>query len=66
MGYAAGLFGVEILQGQHPGNLPIVDAPEFAIVFNTSRAAMLSKKIPLSLLMAADVVYTSMPLTEHQ
>jgi ABC-type uncharacterized transport system substrate-binding protein len=66
MGYAAGLFGVEILQGQHPGNLPIVDAPEFAIVFNTSRAAMLSKKIPLSLLMAADAVYTSMPLTEHQ
>ncbi|WP_141721069.1 ABC transporter substrate-binding protein [Desulfoplanes formicivorans] len=66
MGYAAGLFGVAILEGQHPGNLPIVDAPEFAIVFNTSRAAMLSKKIPLPLLMAADAVYTSMPLIEQQ
>ena len=61
MGYAAGLYGVEVLKGESPGNLPIVDAPEFGIVFNTARAAMLSRDIPLSLLMAADMVYTSIP-----
>jgi ABC-type uncharacterized transport system substrate-binding protein len=62
MGYAAGLYALEILGGQSAGDLPIVDAPEFAIVFNTARAAMLSQSIPLSLLTASDRLYTSIPL----
>jgi ABC-type uncharacterized transport system substrate-binding protein len=62
MGYAAGLYAREILDGQAPGELPIVDAPDFAIVFNSARAAMLDQEIPLPLLMAADQLYTSIPL----
>jgi ABC-type uncharacterized transport system substrate-binding protein len=62
MGYAAGLYALEILGGQTAGDLPIVDAPDFAIVFNTARAAMLSQSIPLSLLTASDRIYTSIPL----
>ncbi|WP_462324462.1 ABC transporter substrate-binding protein [Desulfoplanes sp.] len=61
MGYAAGLYALEILRGQTPGRLPIVDAPEFAIVFNTARAAMLGIKIPLPILSAADIIYTTIP-----
>jgi ABC-type uncharacterized transport system substrate-binding protein len=59
MGFAAGIYAIDILEGKNPGDLPIVDAPEYALIFNTARADSLGITIPPSVLMACDAVYTS-------
>jgi len=57
MGYLAGQKVALILGGKAAGDLPIVDAKNYAIVFNTSRANRLGITIPDALLTAADHVY---------
>ena len=57
MGYLAGQKAARILQGDKAGDLPIEDAKDYAIVFNTSRANVLDIVIPDALLTAADHVY---------
>ncbi len=57
MGALAGKQTALILDGAKPGDLPIEDAPEYAIVFNLKRAKKLDIEIPSSLLTAADYVY---------
>jgi len=57
MGYLAGKKSGQILNGEKPGNLPIEDAPDYAIVFNIKRAKALGIDIPHPLLTAADHVY---------
>jgi hypothetical protein len=54
---ACGEKAAKILAGTKPGDLPIEDAPEYAIVFNLKRAHDLGIEIPVSLLTAADAVY---------
>jgi ABC-type uncharacterized transport system substrate-binding protein len=58
MGLLAGQKAGKILSGAKPGDLPIEDAPDYAIVFNVKRARDLGITIPSSLLTAADAVYT--------
>lgn len=57
MGYQAGKKVAEILSGRKAGDIPIEDASDYAIVFNTARARSLGIAIPESLLTAADHVY---------
>lgn len=57
MGALAGIKAGQILNGAKAGELPIEDAPEYAIVFNITRAEQLGIEIPSSLLTAADYVY---------
>ena len=57
MGYLAGQKAARILKGEKAGDLPIEDAKDYAIVFNTSRANVLGIVIPDALLTAADHVY---------
>lgn len=57
MGFATGKYAGIILNGEYAGNLPIIDAPDYAIVFNLKRAKQLNIKIPASLLTAADFIY---------
>jgi ABC-type uncharacterized transport system substrate-binding protein len=57
MGFLAGKKAGLILNGNKAGNLPIEDAPEYAIVFNLARAKQLGIQIPEPLLTAADFVY---------
>ncbi len=57
MGAVAGRQVAWILEGQAPGDLSIVDAPDFALVFNLTRARQLHLKLPMSLLTAADHIY---------
>ena len=57
MGRLAGLKAGAILDGEPAGTLPIEDAPDYAIVFNLTRARSLGIEIPHSLLTAADLVY---------
>jgi putative ABC transport system substrate-binding protein len=57
MGFLAGKKAGQILNGEKPGNLPIEDAPDYAIVFNVKRAKELGIDIPHPLLTAADHVY---------
>ncbi len=57
MGFLAGKKAGKILNGEKAGDLPIEDAPEYAIVFNIQRAKDLGIKIPLPLLTAADYLY---------
>ncbi|MCF6178121.1 MAG: hypothetical protein L3J63_01860 [Geopsychrobacter sp.] len=57
MGRVAGSYAGKILAGASVGELPIVDAPDYAIVFNVTRARSLNIEIPSSLLTAADHVY---------
>jgi ABC-type uncharacterized transport system substrate-binding protein len=57
MGLAAGKKAGKILNGDKAGNLPIDDAPEYAIVLNIKRARQLGIDIPAPLLTAADYVY---------
>jgi ABC-type uncharacterized transport system substrate-binding protein len=57
MGYLAGQKVARILRGERAGDLPIEDAKDYAIVFNTSRANALDIVIPDALLTAADHVY---------
>lgn len=57
MGIAAGKKAGKILNGDKAGDLPIEDAPEYAIVLNIKRAKQLGIDIPPPLLTAADYVY---------
>ena len=57
MGYLAGQKAARILKGEKAGDLPIEDAKDYAIVFNTSRANVLGIVIPDALLTAADHIY---------
>lgn len=57
MGFATGKKAGKILNGKNPGDLPIEDAPDYAIVFNLKRAKMLGIEIPLPLLTAADFIF---------
>ena len=57
MGLAAGKKAGKILNGAKAGDLPIDDAPEYAIVLNIKRAKQLGIDIPPPLLTAADYVY---------
>ena len=57
MGALAGKKAGMILSGTNPGEIPIEDAPDFAIVFNLKRAKELGIEIPAPLLGAADYVY---------
>ncbi|MCP3870786.1 MAG: hypothetical protein GY703_22370 [Gammaproteobacteria bacterium] len=57
MGHLAGQKVAMILGGEQAGNLPIEDARDYAIVFNTERADHLGIIIPDALLTAADHVY---------
>lgn len=58
MGYLAGEKAAQILHGKKAGELPIEDAKNYAIVFNTHRANALGIDIPDALLTAADHVYS--------
>ncbi len=57
MGRLAGVKAGRILSGEKAGDLPIEDAPEYAIVFNVDRAKALDITIPQALLTAADHIY---------
>ena len=57
MGKMAGEKVASILAGETAGNLPIEEAPDYAIVFNLERAKELGISIPEGLLTAADFVY---------
>ena len=57
MGFMAGKKAGRILEGEMAGNIPIEDAPEYAIVFNLKRAKDLDLEISTPLLTAADHVY---------
>ena len=61
MGHLAGEKVAQILRGKKAGELPIEDAKDYAIVFNTSRAKVLGITIPDALLTAADHVYKTKP-----
>src|SRR5262249_15387088 len=58
MGKLAGQKGANILRGNvRAGDLPIEDAPDYAIVFNIKRASDLGITIPPRVLAAANAVY---------
>jgi ABC-type uncharacterized transport system substrate-binding protein len=57
-GMYAGIMGGEILKGQDPGEMPIVDPGVTEVAFNLARAEMLGIEIPASELVEADDVYT--------
>ena len=57
MGRVAGEKGVKILGGTKAGDLPIEDAPDYAIVFNIKRSKDLGIAIPPRLLAAAHAIY---------
>jgi putative ABC transport system substrate-binding protein len=57
MGRLAGSQGAKILDGAKAGDLPIEDAPDYAIVFNLKRARDLGIEIPARVLAAANAVY---------
>jgi ABC transporter substrate binding protein len=57
MGRIAGEKGVKILGGTKAGDLPIEDAPDYAIVFNIKRAKDLGIAISPRVLAAAHAIY---------
>lgn len=62
MGRQAGEQVTAILEGTPAGELSIVDARDYAIVFNLARARELGITIPEEILLASDSVFTSMDL----
>lgn len=64
MGKLAGQKGAKILGGTKAGDLPIEDAPDYAIVFNLKRASDLGIEISPRVLAAARAIYKDnlMPL----
>jgi len=56
MGRQAGEMAVAILNGTSPGDIPIVDAERYPLVFNLKRAQKLGVAIPLDILSAADLL----------
>jgi ABC-type uncharacterized transport system substrate-binding protein len=57
MGKLAGQKGAKILAGTKAGDLPIEDAPDYAIVFNLKRASDLGIEISPRVLAAASAIY---------
>jgi len=57
MGAVAGHQASLILKGRSAGELSIVDAPDYALVFNLTRAKKLHLDIPMPLLTAADHIF---------
>ena len=57
MGFLAGKKVGAILNGVNAGDIPVEDAPDYAIVFNITRAKQLGIEIPVPLLTAADDIY---------
>ena len=57
MGKLAGQKGAKILAGTKAGDLPIEDAPDYAIVFNLRRASDLGIEISPRVLAAASAIY---------
>jgi putative ABC transport system substrate-binding protein len=57
MGKLAGQKGAKVLSGGKAGDLPIEDAPDYAIVFNLKRANDLGIEIPPHVLAAASAIY---------
>jgi putative ABC transport system substrate-binding protein len=57
MGKLAGQKGAKILSGTKAGDLPIENAPDFAIVFNLKRAKDLGIEISPRVLAAANAIY---------
>lgn len=57
MGRLVGQKGAKILDGARAGDLPIEDAPDYAIVFNLKRARDLGIEISPRVLSAANAVY---------
>jgi len=57
MGTLVGQKGAKILAGTKAGDLPIEDAPDYAIVFNLKRATDLGIEIPPRVLAAANAIY---------
>ncbi|MBN2333611.1 MAG: hypothetical protein JXO49_05410 [Deltaproteobacteria bacterium] len=56
-GYYAGLKAQQILQGTPAGRIPIDRPPKGTVVLNISTAKRLGIKIPLTVLLGADIVY---------
>ncbi len=61
MGRQAGQMAARILKGEAPGDLPILEAERYALVFNLKRAETLGIDIPPDVLMAADEVVATEP-----
>jgi putative ABC transport system substrate-binding protein len=57
MGKLAGQKGAKILAGTKAGDLPVEDAPDYAIVFNLKRASDLGIDISPRVLAAASAIY---------
>jgi ABC-type uncharacterized transport system substrate-binding protein len=57
MGKLVGQKGAKILGGAKAGDLPIENAPDYAIVFNLKRAKDLGIEIPPRILAAATAIY---------
>jgi ABC-type uncharacterized transport system substrate-binding protein len=57
MGKLAGQKGAKILAGTKAGDLPVEDAPDYAIVFNLKRASDLGIEISPRVLAAASAIY---------
>jgi hypothetical protein len=66
MGKHAGKLAAAVLEGRDPGELAIVESPDYAIVFNVARAEMLGLDVPEDILLASDVVFTAIPLKTDQ
>ncbi|MFW5837256.1 MAG: ABC transporter substrate-binding protein [Desulfovibrionaceae bacterium] len=62
MGKHAGMLAAAILAGREPGELAIIEAPDYAIVFNVARAEMLGLIVPEDILLASDAVFQTLPL----
>ncbi len=62
MGKHAGVQVAAILEGESPGNLAIIEAPDYAIVFNLERANELGLFIPEDILLASDSVFKHIEL----
>ncbi len=62
MGKHAGVQAAAILEGAQPGDLAIIEAPDYAIVFNLERANELGLFIPENILLASDSVFKHIEL----
>lgn len=65
MGRHAGVQVAAILEGTPAGSIPIIETPDYAIVFNVKRAEMLGLVIPEDILLASDAVFDSIVLFQE-